>query len=391
MGKLDHATFLQGDAKDRLQDLPEESVQTAVTSPPYWGLRDYGAEGQLGLEPTPEEYVENLVDVFGELKKVLRPDGTFWLNMGDSYYNYRPGKGQNMGKQSVSNTDQDLPENCPRRANKIDGLKEKDLVGMPWRLAFALQEDGWYLRSDIIWNKPDPMPESIKDRPTSSHEFIFLFAKNKDYFYDHDAIKEPLKEASKERYNYGFGGKKNEKLKETGENSTAVVGEREATEGKNKRDVWTVTTDSFTGAHFAVFPPDLIEPCVKAGTSAAGQCTNCGAPLRRQTETEKMERNREDPLTESKFQNAGGRQGCANDHKGTKSETVGWQKTCDCETSETERQTVLDPFSGAATAGIAALKNGRRYVGIELNEDYIELSKKRIRDHEEVPTNHSFW
>lgn len=323
MGKLDHATFLKGNAKERLRDLDKKSVQTAVTSPPYWGLRDYEANGQLGLEATPKEYVDNLVDVFREVKRVLRDDGTFWLNIGDSYYNYRPG-GDALPQQSINSTEQSLPETgCPRRNTKINGLKEKDLCMMPSRVAFALQDDGWYVRSRIVWNKTSCMPESVEDRPTSSHEYIFLLTKNKDYYYDHDAIKEDLAEASKERYKYSFGGKKNEKLKGTGEKETAVVGDREATDGKNKRDVWTVGTASFPEAHFAVYPVELIEPCILAGSA--------------------------------------------------------------------EGDTVLDPFSGAATTGIAALKNGRKYVGVELNKDYIELSKERIRDHNEVPANHSFW
>lgn len=389
MSKLDHAEFLQGDAKEKLSEIPDETVQTAVTSPPYWGLRDYDAEGQIGLEPTPEEYVENLVDVFRELRRTLRPDGTFWLNIGDSYYNYRPGKGQDMGKQSVASTKQDLPEDCPRRANRIEGLKEKDLVGIPWRVAFALQEDGWYLRSDIIWNKPAPMPESIKDRPTSSHEHVFLFAKNKNYYYDHEAIKEPTVSSAARRASIKdhFGSHTSGDEKEAQNGNSYMRGSPK----KNKRDVWEVSTKPSGFAHFAVYPLELVEPCVKAGTSAFGQCKSCGAPYERVLEEEKVKRNREERFTESKFQHAQGLRGCSSDHVGTTSETVGWKQTCDCDTDDVERQTVLDPFSGAATTGIAALKHGRRYVGIEINEDYIELSKERIRDHTDVPTNHDFW
>ena len=336
--KLDGATFHCGDAKEKLQELSSESAQSVITSPPYWGLRDYDAEGQLGLEPTPEEYIENLTEVFEEVKKVLRPDGTLWLNLGDSYLN-----------------------------KSIDGYeKRKDLVGIPWRVAIALQKDGWYLRSDIIFSKTNAMPSPIKDRPTPSHEHIFLFAKNKKYFYDHEAIKEPAA-------------------------SVAQKFSPQSKPKKNKRDVWEVSTGASDFAHFAVFSLDLIEPCVKAGTSAFGQCKKCGAPYKRVLEENKVKRNRKERFTESKFQNAGGRRGCSQDHLGTTSKTIGWEPTCECETEETEPQVVLDPFAGASTTGIAALKHDRKFVGIEINPQYIELSKKRIQNHEEVPANHSFW
>ena len=182
-----------GDCTSILKTLEATTFNTCVTSPPYWGLRDYGEDAQLGLEQTPEEYVENMVKVFSEVKRVLRDDGTLWLNLGDSYYNYRPGKGQYVPKQTVSKTRQDFPVEVGRRANKLEGLKEKDLVGIPWRVAFALQADGWYLRQDIIWHKPNPMPESVRDRCTKAHEYIFLLSKNKKYYYDHEAIKEPTK------------------------------------------------------------------------------------------------------------------------------------------------------------------------------------------------------
>ena len=661
--KLKYAKFLEGDAKEKLQKLPPESAQSVITSPPYWGLRDYDAEGQLGLEATPEEYIENLVEVFMEVRRVLRPDGTLWLNLGDSYLN-----------------------------KSIEGYeKQKDLVGIPWRVATALQRDGWYLRSDIIWQKclcsstrlyartekgvgtamvkdlerlesgsfelwngeewtkvlsiteshskesisitlrsgekisctpghrwplkdgstveafeleegdilkshnlPEPdkvdnpkflpdedigwivgyylaeghtdkrsvklaahceeldlvekaeriaenlgsscsrfrpddskcislavhgdifkevikkyirgssadtknlrqscwkrsnrflrslfdgylagdghydekndrwrlgftrnnrlakdfrtlcarlgysltlkksktkgfgetwktyrgevrknrsghhnekdrneivnignsqakkfydvaveddphtfclasgvsthnsntMPSSIKDRPTPSHEHIFLLAKNRKYYYDHQAIKEPVTSSAAQK----FSPKGKPK--------------------KSKRDVWEVPTGASDFDHFAAFPLDLIEPCVKAGTSAFGQCKKCGAPYERVLEENKVKRNREERFTESKFQNAGGRRGCSQDHLGTTSETIGWEPTCECGVEETERQTVLDPFAGASTTGIAALKHDRKFFGVEINSDYIELSKERIREHEEVPANHSFW
>ena len=166
--------ILCGDAIEQMSCLFDKTIQSCITSPPYWGLRDYGSDKQIGLEETPEEYVANIVEVFAEVHRVLKDDGTLWLNLGDSYYNYRPGKGQSLSKQTVSRTSQDLPQVCARRGNKQAGLKEKDLIGIPWRVAFALQSYGWYLRQDIIWAKPNPMPESVKDRCTKSHEYLFL-------------------------------------------------------------------------------------------------------------------------------------------------------------------------------------------------------------------------
>ena len=186
--------ILFGDCKETLKQFPRKSAQMCVTSPPYYGLRDYGGEtDQIGQEDTPEQFIDNLVSVFREVRDVLKDDGVLWVNIGDSYYNYRPGTG-GLPKQTVSRTSQDLPTQCNRRANKLDGLKEKDLIGIPWMLAFALRADGWYLRQDIIWHKPNPMPESVKDRCTKSHEYIFLLSKNKKYYYDNEAIKEPVKQ-----------------------------------------------------------------------------------------------------------------------------------------------------------------------------------------------------
>lgn len=252
-----------GDALVELGKLPDASVHCCVTSPPYWGLRDYGVAGQLGLEKTPEEYVANLVAAFREVRRVLRDDGTLWLNLGDSY---------NSGGGTTCAIGGGLRENRQREKNyreTIPGLKPKDLVGIPWRVAFALQADGWYLRSDIIWAKPNPMPESVRDRPTRSHEYIFLMSKNARYYYDAEAIYESMADASAARYEYGFGGAKNEHLKATVK-PTAVVGDRTPTTGRNKRSVWTVTTRPYAEAHFATFPPDLIEPCIKAGCPAGG-------------------------------------------------------------------------------------------------------------------------
>ena len=234
-------TILFGDCRKTLKEF-DEQARTCITSPPYYGLRDYGGEeNQIGQEQTPDEFIEQLVSVFREVRDVLTDDGTLWVNLGDSYYNYRPGKGQSYPKQSVSKTKQDLPDKCNKRGNKLEGLKEKDLIGIPWMFAFAMRADGWYLRQDIIWNKPNPMPESVKDRCTKSHEYIFLFSKNKKYYYNNEAIKEPTNGAVKK--------------------DEVVVSDK-----KNKRSVWTVTTKPYRGAHFACFPPDLIEPCILAGS-----------------------------------------------------------------------------------------------------------------------------
>ena len=259
-------TFLHGNCLDKIKELPEQSVNTCITSPPYFGLRNYqDEEEQLGLEDTPEEFVENLVNVFREVKRVLRDDGTVWLNLGDSYYNYRPGKGQALAKQTVNNTNQDLPQEVARRANKIDGLKQKDLIGIPWRVALALQTDGWYLRQDIIWHKPNPMPESVQDRCTKAHEYIFLLSKNKKYYFDHGAIKEDgvIKAGTK--------GAKGSEERQNQKGVNARPPEYKIYDGKrNKRSVWRITTKPFKGAHFATFPPDLIEPCVLAGCPEGG-------------------------------------------------------------------------------------------------------------------------
>lgn len=253
-----------GDCRDIMKRWAGEGikVQTCVTSPPYFGLRDYGHDGQIGLEETVDEYVAAIVDVFKHVKDLLADNGTLWLNLGDSYYNYRPGKGQSLVKQTVSNTNQDLPQNCARRGNKQIGLKEKDLIGIPWRVAFALQADGWYLRQDIIWHKPNPMPESVRDRCTKNHEYIFLLTKKSKYYFDNEAIKEPVKE------DWGTRDRADGKYHNEGSGLSPHSGLEKSYETANKRSVWTVTTKPFSGAHFAVFPPDLIEPCVLAGTKS---------------------------------------------------------------------------------------------------------------------------
>ena len=251
-------TILYGDCRETLCGFLPQSARVCVTSPPYYGLRDYGGEkNQIGQEQSPEEYIEQMVQVFREVRNVLTDDGTCWVNMGDSYYNYRPGKA--YVKQTVASSRQDLPEYSPKRSKKLDGLKEKDLIGIPWMFAFAMRADGWYLRQDIIWNKPNPMPESVRDRCTKAHEYMFLFSKNKKYFYDNEAIKEPAKD-------WGTRDRTNGKYHNEGTGLQPHSGLSKSYPTKNKRSVWSITNKPYRGAHFATYPPDLIEPCIKAGS-----------------------------------------------------------------------------------------------------------------------------
>ena len=233
-----------------------------VTSPPYYGLRDYGGEEkQIGMEQTPEEYIQQLVEVFRLVRDNLTDDGTLWVNIGDSYYNYR--SDGNYPKQTVAKTRQDLPMHTPVRANKLEGYKSKDLIGIPWMLAFALRADGWYLRQDIIWHKPNPMPESVKDRCTKAHEYIFLLSKSKYYHYDHEAIKE---KAVGERWG-GNTPINMDNTKDVDNQFSGLTRPRKMVYDKrNKRSVWKVNTKPYKGAHFAVFPEELIEPCILAGS-----------------------------------------------------------------------------------------------------------------------------
>ena len=260
---LDDSLIIESDAVLALQKIPSESIQCIVTSPPYWGLRDYGIEGQIGLEQQLQQYINKLVAVFAEAKRVLKKDGVLWLNIGDGY---------TSGNRGYRAPDKKNPARAMSvRPNTPDGLKSKDLLGIPWRLAFALQADGWYLRSDIIWNKPNAMPESVKDRPTRSHEYIFMLTKSEKYYYDNSLIKE---------------------------------------NGRNKRTVWNVNTMPFSEAHFATFPTALIDPCILAATR--------------------------------------------------------------------ENDYVLDPFFGSGTVGVVCQEYNRKFVGIELNNEYVRIAQKRL-------------
>jgi DNA modification methylase len=253
--------ILQGNCLETLSSLEEKSVNTCVTSPPYWGLRDYGNGDQLGQEETPEKFVESLVNVFREVRRVLRDDGTVWLNLGDSYCGTGH-KGDTIDSRYEGRNGQKVALN-----NKIQGLKSKDLVGIPWRVAFALQADGWYLRQDIIWHKPNPMPESVTDRCTKAHEYIFLLSKSPKYYYDNEAIKEDSAESSKDRLNQDIKNQKGSSRVPGKTNGTmnAVGGEK-----RNKRSVWSIPVASYSEAHFATYPPKLIKPCILAGCPEGG-------------------------------------------------------------------------------------------------------------------------
>lgn len=363
------------DVLDGLKMLDDNSIDCVVTSPPYWGLRDYGIEGQLGLEKTPEEYVQKLVDVFHDVKRVLKKEGTVWLNLGDSYAgsgspggDFRDGRGG---------------DNYLRPYNRTgNGLKQKDLVGIPWRCAFALQSDGWWLRQDIIWSKPNIMPESVTDRCTKSHEYIFLFAKNQHYYYDAEAIKE---EGVIPRGTKGAKGSK-ERLAEIGVNARPP--EYQIYDGKrNKRDVWTITTKPFKGAHFATFPEDLIEPMIKAGTSEKGICPSCGKPwiriIERQNKSNWDFRKTKGATGGSK--ETGNKQqigsGWSHNLPSPDNKTLGWQPSCQCD-KEPITAIVLDPFIGSGTTGLVARKLLRNYIGFELNQKYVTMANKRL---EKIP------
>lgn len=263
-------TILQGDCLEVLRDLPDESVHCVVTSPPYWGLRDYGTDGQLGLEPHYQDHVDAMVRVFREVRRVLRKDGTLWLNYGDCYATAPNGRSAAATKAAGNDdrTFRDKPY-----GTVVGGLKAKDLVGMPWRVALALQADGWWLRQDIIWHKPNPMPESVRDRCTKAHEYLFMFAKSERYYFDAEAVKEPIQSNKGNGKSFRGGGSYTSgnsynnhavKARETHGNAPNESGTR------NRRSVWTVATKPFKEAHFATFPPDLIEPCIKAGCPAGG-------------------------------------------------------------------------------------------------------------------------
>ena len=292
-----------------LKELPAESVHCVVTSPPYWGLRDYGTDGQLGLEETPEQHVTKIVEVFSEVRRVLRTDGTLWLNYGDSYSN---SQSMTTNEKALKGMQSTAAGTHGSGHKKRSGLKPKNLCGIPWRVAFALQAAGWWLRQDIIWHKPNPMPESVTDRCTKAHEYIFLLTKAAKYHYDADAIREPAQDRVFLEHTKPKKPEPGQRLKQGSSWSQAEgpTGFGHHENGRNRRSVWTIPTAPYPGAHFATFPPKLIEPCIMAGCPEGG--------------------------------------------------------------------TVLDPFLGSGTTGSVAQKNGCKFIGIELNEEYLQLAVKRF-------------
>lgn len=379
--------IITGDCKEALANMAAESVHCVVTSPPYWGLRDYGVDGQLGLESSPDEYITSMVDVFREVRRVLRDDGTVWLNVGDSYSH-----GGNGSRDAEKWPKQSRNDHRVEHAKKYSGFKSKDLLMIPARLALALQSDGWWLRSEIVWSKPNPMPESVTDRPTSAHEKIFLLAKSQRYFFDADAVREGAeqsgwaKQRAKGEDTWKYG-------RTAGDNTTNGVGGTFGDQStRNIRNVWTVATQPFSDAHFATFPPALIEPCIKAGTSEKGCCPKCGAPWWRQTNKspakDGIERGKHPSAHRANTQSP---QQSANGGLGTRySETIGWQPSCacyppiedapDCFVPRLEPATVLDPFGGAGTTGLVADRLGRNAILIELNPEYAEMAQRRIEN-----------
>jgi DNA modification methylase len=420
------------DCIEAMRGLPEESVHCVITSPPYYGLRDYGHAAQIGLESSVEDYVEKLVAVFREVRRVLREDGTVWLNLGDSYASSgRQSRDPGKSKSHPSCEGENYAEGL-RPVDSV-GIKPKDLIGVPWRVAFALQADGWYLRQDIIWSKPNPMPESVLDRCTKAHEYLFLLTKSPRYFYDRHAIAEPLAAASLERLSQpnlanqrgsdrAHGNTKGHRMKAVGPPShkgsrfdrgkTAVHQQGRAQTGpriggdkygdderlesrtksgqewlggatRNKRNVWTITTQPFKEAHFAVMPPALVEPCILAGTSAKGCCEQCGAPIVAVVERDASLHDCESRTKYDSSSTAGRLAKLRDSARARGGEyaqneaITHFERTCRCE-ADIQPCTVLDPFAGAGTVGLVADRLHRDAMLIELNPEYAEIAERRI-------------
>ncbi len=382
--------ILVGDVRDGLASLPERSVHCCVTSPPYWGLRDYGVDGQIGLEESPERFVETMVEVFRAVRRVLRDDGTLWLNLGDSYagsakgghpgdkstldgYTGSQDQARHAGATMASRRRDDAPMPRPLSDRGASGLKPKDLCMMPWRVAMALQADGWWLRSVIVWAKKSPMPESCRDRPTSSWEPIFLLAKSERYFYDAEAVKE-----AGSRYEWGTQKFKGGDL---GKHHGSSRGGETAdpTAGRNMRNVWHLGPEPYAEAHFATFPTEIPRRAIKAGTSEKGCCPKCGAPWERVTAraTNGMDVENADDRTGELTAQRMGKAKCP-DGLRVASRTVGWEPGCACGAGDPVPCVVLDPFLGSGTTVAVARQLGRWGVGCELNPEYVELARARI-------------
>jgi DNA modification methylase len=371
-------TIYTGDCMDVLKTLPAESVHCVVTSPPYYGLRDYGVEGQIGLEDTPDAYIAKLVAVFREVRRVLRADGTVWLNLGDSYVGYKGDNYNSTGKRGTGERSE-VQKAHNRGTPHTQPLAAKQLMMIPARVALALQADGWWLRSQIIWHKPNAMPESVTDRPTTDYEMVYLLAKQARYYYDADAVREPYNEGSLSRYGYEF--KADVPSATATKNPSIGAGKIEPNPaGRNRRAVWTIPTRPFSEAHFATFPPDLVEPMVKAGTSERGCCPECGKPWERVTErvvlppADRIHNNgfKHDAMTTHG-------EGAHTLRNIVRQDTVGWRATCNHD-AEPVPCTVLDPFGGAGTVGLVADRLGRDAILVELNPAYAEMAAWRIHD-----------
>lgn len=377
--------ILIGDVRGKLADLADESVHCVVTSPPYFALRDYGVDGQIGLEATPDEYITIMVDVFRKVRRVMRSDATLWLNLGDSYAGSWGAQGH---RETPATMSRNQINNHPKRAShtgtiRQKGLKPKDLMMMPSRLALALQADGWWLRSEIVWSKLNPMPESMTDRPTSAHEKVFLLAKSKTYFYDAEAVRE----SSDPRY-----GKPHERVRNVGGRTDGLTigkggaGFNADASFRNLRNVWNIATQPYPDAHFATFPTALVEPCIRAGTSEKGCCPECGAPWVREVERSPME-TRDGPKSAAcRAVNKTAPSGTMT--KPPESKTIGWVPSCLCYRENLAEDavellasipcTVLDPFAGSGTTGLVADRLNRNAILIELNPDYAAMAKKRL-------------
>jgi len=345
------------------------SVQMCMTSPPYWGLRKYADhnEATIGLEASLDDYLARMLAVFREVKRVLRDDGTVWLNLGDCFGS---GGRKTDKRQSVARSDRDYPIEDRGRQGWA-----KQLIGLPWRVAFMLQADGWYLRSDIIWHKPNPMPESVTDRPTKAHEYLFLLAKSPRYFYDAEAIKEPSIRAG-DFPGGDYAGRDDVDANHGWLNKTGVPPVR------NRRDVWTIPTASYKGSHFATFPPKLVEPCVLAGTSAKGHCPKCGAGWTREVEKgEVVPDNPADARGTIGGHYDGMYPGMASRLKPRhhrEMSTIGWRPGCKCGLDPVPA-VVLDPFCGSGTVGQVCRELGRRFVGLDISMTYLQdLAKARV-------------
>jgi DNA modification methylase len=435
--------ILQGDCREVLATLPDASVQMVCTSPPYFNQRDYGVAGQIGLEVTPIEYVDTIVQVFREVRRVLRPDGTVFLNLGDSYVPENRGENAKPRRDGPRHLQGDhMHSDLPTRRDQIvamsaSGLKRKDLIGIPWMTAFALRADGWYLRSDVIWSKPNPMPESVTDRPTMAHEHVFLLTKSARYFYDADAVREegsdnPVtvarngradkglvgaqglygtpegqsgsgayvrndKQSGHGRRHAGFNERWDAKVKipggwDRGEGAHGTVHrdgrtsaeyqEAEVRSGRNLRNVWTIATAPFPDAHFATFPPELAERCIKAGTSERGCCAACGAPWVRQVD--RTFRPQCDVAAAKAIRGHAGQKpmdqssGWDGFPRGSlDTVSTGWLPSCGCDAAVAPC-TVLDPFAGAFTTAMVADRLQRNAIGIELSQDYCEIARRRL-------------